>query len=60
MTDNSPRMTQTLSSQEDGTSHTSTQQALNVIERYQWETISKVAALLAIQWDLAPIIKQWE
>ena len=53
-------MTQTLSSQEDGTSHTSTQQALNVIERYQWETISKVAALLAIQWDLAPIIKQWE
>ena len=60
MTDNAPGSTQTLSSRENGSSHTSTQQALNVVECYRRGTISKAAVLLAIQQDLAPIVEQWE
>ena len=59
MTDNAARSSQTLSSREDGSPHTSTQQALNIIERYRQGTLTKAAALLAIQRDLAPIIEQW-
>ena len=42
ITDNAPRLTQ----------------ALDIVECYWQETISKAAALLAIQQDLTPIIKQ--
>ena len=60
MTDHAAQSSQTLSSEEDASSNTSTQQALDTVERYRRGTITKAAALLAIQRDLAPLLERWE
>ena len=60
MTDHAARSSQTLSSGEDVSSNASTQQALDIVERYRRGTITKAAALLTVQHDLAPLLECWE
>lgn len=60
MTDNAAGSSQTLSSREGPASNASTEQALDIVEQYRRGTITKAAALLAIQRDLTPILARWE
>ena len=51
------RSSQTISSREDRGAESSENQALNIVERYRRGSISKAAAVLTIQRDLAPILE---